>query len=77
MEEVYSNTSKVLIDSESSGNLLYLPIDKLAGQDSDSSKARKSRTGSAYDEIQLESDRKDVAPKSNSETRSTSRQGRY
>ncbi len=33
MEQVYSNTSKVLIDSESSGNLLYLPIDKLAGQD--------------------------------------------
>ena len=77
MEEVYSNTSKVLIDSESSGNLLYLPIDKLAGHDNDSAKARKSRTGSAYDEIQLESDRKDVAPKSNSETRSTSRQGRY
>ncbi len=33
MEEVYTNTSKVLIDSESSGNLLYLPIDKLAGQE--------------------------------------------
>ena len=35
IEEVYGNTNKVLIDSEGSGNLLYLPIDKLiegAGQ---------------------------------------------
>ena len=29
IEEVYGNTNKVLIDSEGSGNLLYLPIDKL------------------------------------------------
>ncbi len=29
IEEVYANTSKVLLDTEGSGNLLYLPIDKL------------------------------------------------
>jgi len=29
IEEVYANSSKVFIDSQSSGNLLYLPIDKL------------------------------------------------
>jgi membrane protease subunit HflK len=29
VEEVYANTSKVLLDSAGSGNLLYLPIDKL------------------------------------------------
>ena len=35
VEEVYGSTNKVLIDSDGSGNLLYLPIDKLiegAGQ---------------------------------------------
>jgi len=31
IEEVYSNSSKVLLDAEGSGNLLYLPIDKLIG----------------------------------------------
>jgi membrane protease subunit HflK len=31
IEEVYSNSSKVFIDSKSSGNLIYLPIDKLIG----------------------------------------------
>lgn len=29
VEEVYGNSNKVIIDSESSGNLLYLPVDKL------------------------------------------------
>lgn len=29
MEQVYANTSKVLIDSKGQGNLLYLPLDKL------------------------------------------------
>src|SRR5690606_16121990 len=29
MQEVYSNTTKVLIDSKSGSNLLYLPLDKI------------------------------------------------
>jgi len=29
MQQVYSNTSKVLIDAKGQGNLLYLPLDKL------------------------------------------------
>lgn len=29
VEEVYGNANKVILDSEGSGNLLYLPIDKL------------------------------------------------
>ena len=32
IEEVYANSSKVLVDSESSGNLMYLPLDKLMNQ---------------------------------------------
>ena len=31
VEEVYRNSNKVLLDSSSSNNLLYLPIDKLMG----------------------------------------------
>ncbi len=77
MEEVYTNTSKVLIDSESSGNLLYLPIDKLAGQEGQTETKRKSRSSSTYDEIQLESER-EQEDTSNTQPRSTgSRQGRY
>ena len=29
VEDVYGNTNKVILDSQGSGNLLYLPIDKL------------------------------------------------
>ena len=32
IEEVYTNSSKVLLDAAGSGNLLYLPIDKLIEQ---------------------------------------------
>jgi membrane protease subunit HflK len=33
IEEVYSNSNKVFLDSKGSGNLLYLPVDKLMNQD--------------------------------------------
>ena len=29
MQQVYSNVSKVMVDSRSGSNLLYLPLDKL------------------------------------------------
>ncbi|MGI9835225.1 FtsH protease activity modulator HflK [Vibrio vulnificus] len=77
MEEVYSSTSKVLIDSESSGNLLYLPIDKLAAQDSQTDTKRKTKSSSTYDQIQLESE-SSADNTQNTQSRSTgSRQGRY
>ncbi|MBY6198984.1 FtsH protease activity modulator HflK [Vibrio hangzhouensis] len=76
MEEVYSNTSKVLIDSESSGNLLYLPIDKLAGQEG-TSKTRKPKETSAYEEIQLDASTSDSSSGSNSSRNNSTRQGRY
>lgn len=34
IEHVYANSRKVFIDAEGTGNLLYLPIDKLTGNDS-------------------------------------------
>ena len=35
IEEVYGNSAKVLMDSEGSGNLLYLPLDKIMNQATD------------------------------------------
>jgi modulator of FtsH protease HflK len=34
MQQVFSNTSKVLVDSKGNGNMLYLPLDKLMQQGS-------------------------------------------
>jgi membrane protease subunit HflK len=75
MEKVYSSTSKVLIDSESSGNLLYLPIDKLGAQGGSQSGSRSTKAPSTYDQIELETQ---PEPASSSQSRSdSSRQGRY
>ena len=43
IEEVYSNSTKIILDSEGSGNLLYLPIDKLMQNSGYSSSADRSR----------------------------------
>ena len=47
IEEVYANSTKVFVDSQSSGNLLYLPIDKLMNQKSASPQNTPSRPGDA------------------------------
>ncbi|MYM61530.1 FtsH protease activity modulator HflK [Vibrio sp. OCN044] len=74
MEKVYANTSKVLIDSESSGNLLYLPIDKLR-EGQTKAKSRSIKETSTYDQIELEPQLN--SQNTDSSSRSTSRQGRY
>ncbi len=37
MEEVYRNTSKIMVDTDSGNNLMYLPLDKLQGASTASS----------------------------------------
>jgi modulator of FtsH protease HflK len=76
MEQVYSSTSKVLIDSKSSGNLLYLPLDKLVGKETDTPTKRDLKSSPLYDNIQLES-QKGATDSTNGQTHSTTRQGRY
>jgi membrane protease subunit HflK len=46
MEEVYRASNKVLLDVEGSGNLLYLPVDKLLEQRGGSGSGRSTSTGS-------------------------------
>ncbi|MGF1684401.1 FtsH protease activity modulator HflK [Photobacterium minamisatsumaniensis] len=75
MERVYSNTSKVMIDSNSSGNLLYLPLDKLMNSSGQSGKA-KSETSSGSYGIELEKV-ETTTPVSTSPRADTGRQGRY
>jgi len=46
IESVYSNSNKVLLDAEGSGNLLYLPVDQLMKQNSESGQADSGRADS-------------------------------
>ncbi len=75
MENVYGNTSKVLIDSQEGGNnLLYLPLDKLMVQPQE--QETKNDTSSENYGIELES-RANTEPVPVNSRQSDVRQGRY
>ncbi|MFT5880625.1 MAG: membrane protease subunit HflK [Moritella sp.] len=44
MEQVYSNTTKVVVDTEGSGNMLYLPLDKIINSSNAGQVARPANT---------------------------------
>jgi len=44
MQQIFANTSKVYIDSRASGNLMYLPLDKLVQQATAADAARAAST---------------------------------
>lgn len=77
MENVYRKSSKVLIDSDSTGNMLYLPIDKIAesGTKAKSTSTRVQDTP-VYDKIQLDSDSASSSTTTQPSSTST-RQGRF
>ncbi len=43
MEQVFSNTSKVLVDTEGNGNMMYLPLDKIMQQQNSTSATQQKR----------------------------------
>ena len=75
MERVYSNTSKVLIDTKSGGNnVMYLPLEKLMNQSNN--QAKKPVDSGRLSGIELEKVETPtpVAPTPRADT---GRQGRY
>ncbi|MBB1312302.1 MULTISPECIES: FtsH protease activity modulator HflK [Aliivibrio] len=78
MERVYSNTSKVLIDSESNGNLLYLPLDKMVGNQQGSAKSSPKTSTSSSKNYDFELEKNGQPdPKANTTGRTSTREGRY
>jgi len=81
MEEVLQGNSKVLIDSDSGNNMLYLPLDKLAGgntgntSDSSDEQRAAAAASSAFDALNKAS-ATNVAPAAPSGVRDATREGR-
>ncbi|UJF19534.1 FtsH protease activity modulator HflK [Vibrio sp. SS-MA-C1-2] len=79
MERVYSNTSKVLIDSKASGNLLYLPLDKMMNQNNSNqvpvTKSSHDKGLSSYG-IQVEDHTTQPVPEPSASRNTSTRQGR-
>ncbi|PSV23839.1 MULTISPECIES: FtsH protease activity modulator HflK [unclassified Photobacterium] len=76
MEKVYSNTSKVLIDTKSGGsnNMMYLPLDKLMSQSNQADKKTDNSDRLSGIELEKVETPTPVAPASRADT---GRQGRY
>ncbi|WP_413113883.1 FtsH protease activity modulator HflK [Thaumasiovibrio sp. DFM-14] len=75
MERVFGNTSKVLIDAESSGNIMYLPLDRLIGNSAAPGSVSGSQdANSNFSGIELE--KKVETPTTPAPSRSSTRQGR-
>lgn len=77
MERVYSNTSKVLIDSESNGNLLYLPLDKITGNQQGATNVSPKTSTSSSKDYTIELEKKNQPTTTNSTGRNSTREGRY
>ncbi len=62
IEEVYGNSAKVLMDSEGSGNLMYLPLDKLMEQSGRApSNVEPNRASDSQSQSAVESDEEDTS----------------
>jgi membrane protease subunit HflK len=75
MEEVYGNTSKILVDTQGTGNMMYLPLDKILGSQSGPSIPANIR--STLEGLRnQEADPKPVNTNTNTNTRNSIRSGR-
>lgn len=71
MQEVYSNTSKILVDTKGSGNMLYLPLDKILERQAGAGAALNNRStleGLRNQDGGAASDNSTVTSRSNSRT---------
>ncbi|MEP3588130.1 MAG: FtsH protease activity modulator HflK [Marinobacter sp.] len=56
LEQVLGNSSKIFVDTESSGNMMYLPLDKLTQGQMSGSGSRSSRSGNQQVDVQTLTD---------------------
>ncbi|MDP4546987.1 MULTISPECIES: FtsH protease activity modulator HflK [unclassified Marinobacter] len=56
LEQVLGNSSKIFVDTESSGNMMYLPLDKLTQGQMSGSGSRSSRSGNQQVDVQALTD---------------------
>jgi len=72
MGEILENTSKVMIDSDSKNNMLYLPLDKVISDAASSGSRSSSSSSSSDDKARIASGVMDSSGNSSSQSSSTS-----
>ena len=74
MEQVYSNTSKVLVDVKNGNNIMYLPLDRMLGNQSSANE--KSQSSSSVISPRSQSESISTEPRQSSARGSEPRSGR-
>ena len=77
MEQVFANTTKIMVDTEGSGNMMYLPLDKIMDRPVTQSQADRDRARNTIEGLRnSEAVEALINSRSNSPTNGTLRQGR-
>jgi membrane protease subunit HflK len=76
MQEVYSNVTKVLVDTRGSNNLITLPIDRIAAAAAGSPQAAQGGGSSGTVATPVDSSSQAIDPRSRDNARSRDREGR-
>ncbi len=77
MEEVYSSTSKIIVDTEGGGNMMYLPLDKIMERQNTQTQAQRDQQRNTLEGLRNSPAAEELLNRTqDNNTRSTNRQGR-
>ena len=77
MEEVYSSTSKIIVDTEGGGNMMYLPLDKIMERQNSQTQAQRDQQRNTLEGLRNSPATEELLNRTqDSNTRSSNRQGR-
>jgi membrane protease subunit HflK len=77
MEQVFSSTSKIMVDTKGSGNMMYLPLDKIMERQNSQTQAQRDQAKNTLEGLRNSSDAESLLNRvQNNNIRSTTRQGR-
>jgi membrane protease subunit HflK len=77
MEQVFSTTTKIIVDTEGSGNMLYLPLDKIMDSTSAQSRAQRAQDRNTLEGLRNSPAAEELLNRTqDNNTRGNNRQGR-
>ncbi|MFT6329538.1 MAG: membrane protease subunit HflK [Bermanella sp.] len=77
MEQVFSSTTKIIVDTEGSGNMLYLPLDKIMDRTSSQTQAQRAQDRNTLEGLRNSPAAEELLNRTqDNNTRGNNRQGR-
>jgi membrane protease subunit HflK len=77
MEQVFSSTTKIIVDTEGSGNMLYLPLDKIMDRTGSRTPAQRAQNRNTLEGLRNSPEAEELLNRTqDNNTGSNNRQGR-